>query len=167
MIAATILSWALAAALDPQPPTEFNDDLAHVEMIRTGDDVQVVAYDSAGETIAVLAIWTDEDRSHIASDFTDGYEEIVIVGDEVVHRDSSLAPGVAGTRARAMLDLVAPHDPQEGKVGCVLTILTSVAACSPPSVATTIGAFSCPPSVYLALCECAEFLGKEPPEEWC
>jgi hypothetical protein len=139
MTTATILSWVLAAAPEHQPQTEFADELASVEVSGTSDEFQLVAYDATGDPIGSVALWTDGAEMHIASDFADGYEEIAIL-DEDVRNDSILAPGVATERAQSMLDILAQSDPQEGKV---------------------MG------STYHTACACAEFIGTEPPEDWC
>jgi hypothetical protein len=67
----TILSWVLTGAPASPPPepvtAEFVNELAHVEMIDTGGDVQLLAYDSTGETIGVVALWTEEGNRTMAS----------------------------------------------------------------------------------------------------
>jgi hypothetical protein len=165
MTTATILSWVLAAAPEPSTPTTEVSDLviARVEMIDTGD-VQLVAYDTAGEIIGSVALWTVESRMYIASDFEDGYDEIEII-DGRASRTSTLPDGVAPTRVSAMLDLLAQSDPQEGKISCGLSILGTAIACA--GSAALLPAIGCVTGTYEVACHCAEFIGPKPPEEWC
>jgi hypothetical protein len=165
----TILSWVLAGAPASPPPepvtAEFVNELAHVEMIDTGGDVQLLAYDSTGKTIGVIALWTgDANSMHVAADFEDGYDELVF-DDGKPRRSTSLAPGVAGERARAMLDVLAQSDSQEGKVSCGLAILGTAIACA--GSAALLPAIGCATGSYEIACHCAEFLGTKPTEGWC
>jgi hypothetical protein len=160
----TILSWVLAAAPVPQPSTEFADELESVEVIGTSDEFQLVAYDATGDPIGNVAFWTDGSETHIASDFAVGYQETVIVDDDV-RNDSTLAPGVAAERAQAMLDILAQSDPQAGKVSCALAIAGNAAACAGPQALAAV--LLCMGATYHTACACAELLGTEPPEDWC
>jgi hypothetical protein len=130
----------------------------------TSDEFQLVAYDATGDPIGSVALWTDGPELYIASDFADGYEEIVIVDDDV-RNDSTLAPGIAAERAQAMLDILAQSDPQEGKVSCALAIAANVAACANPIALAAV--VVCAGSTYHTACACAEFIGSKPPEDWC
>jgi hypothetical protein len=164
MTTATILSWALAAAPVQQPSAEFADELESVDVTGTSDEFQLVAYDATGDPIGSVALWTDGSETHIASDFADGYEEVVII-DEDVRNDSTLAPGVVAERAQAMLDLLEQSDPRAGKVSCALAIAATAAACANPVLLAAV--LVCVGSAYHTACACGEFIGPKPPEDWC
>lgn len=164
MFTAPILSWVLAAAPEASTQTDALE-IARVEKTDTGD-VQLVAFDTDGEVVGSVALWSEDGRLHLASDYADGYEETVIL-DGRARRTSTLPDGIAAERAQVMLDILASSEPQAGKVGCGLGVFLAIAACHPASVAALIGAAACPGAVYHAACECAQYVGPKPPEEWC
>jgi hypothetical protein len=165
MFTATILSWVLAAAPQPQQPTEFANALDHVEVVGASGEFVIWAFDANGYAVGAIAYWVAGNGIHIASDFADGYEEIVIVGERVEH-DSTLAPGVAAARAQAMLDVLAPSDgPQESKIGCALSVAGAAIHC--PGAVLLVPGLICLASIYDMACNCAEYVGPKPPEGWC
>jgi hypothetical protein len=159
MFTTAFISTALALG----PPTElappdFGSQLDAVEFIDGGEDVQLVAYDAGGEVIGMIALWVDErERVHLASDYGDGYAEIVVV-DGVATVDTTLPPEVTRERAQLMLARLDPSATR-GKpsaVRCATTIAIGVGACSPVVGGAIV--VTCPAAVFLAFCECAELL---------
>jgi hypothetical protein len=93
MLLAALTAIPPAFAVPPEPP-DLSDRIDRTEFYGTSTEAQLVAYDSAGEVIGTLAIWEAEGEIILASDYGDGYAEIVVVDGRAVVEGSNLDPSV-------------------------------------------------------------------------
>ena len=118
-------------------------------------DVQLIAYDAAGEVIASIALWVDSgDRIWIDSDYEDGFAEVMIV-DGRATLDSTLAPETLTKRTRLIMSYVEPGGPQAAKpMGCALFAAGAVITCS-------FAQPGCPIAAGVAACHCLPLVVQE------
>jgi len=81
-------------------PWSFESALAEV-VVEEGDaGVELLAYDNDGVIIGMLALWVDDAGDvHVASEYDDGYADVVIVG-EVPYVQTTLPPTEAPSWTR-------------------------------------------------------------------
>jgi hypothetical protein len=161
---ATVLAFAPPIV---RTPPDFELLLATAEVVSGGDgDVQLIAYDSRGEVIGVIALWTDtEGRVHLASDYSDGYAEAIYSDDaDDAVLEASLPPHVIAKRAELMLEAIR-ESPGEtrGVLSCAASAVGGAALCQPglgPWIVAT-----CPTAIVIASCECFPLVGLHNPCE--
>jgi hypothetical protein len=158
MFTTTLLLSHLALNDPATPPDSFANRLDHAELLANGDhDVQLVAYDHAGEVIGTIALWVDERGAHhLESDYDDGYASTVVI-DGRDRTMSTLSGEVIAARAQAITDIMVA--PQAGKLWCATKIAGAAALCAPLVAGNALGVFSCPAGIIWAWCECAPVLG--------
>jgi len=134
------------------------------EVVSSGDDVQLIAYDARGEVIGVIALWKDTaGRIHLASDYNDGYTEAIYSDDAAdAFVEASLPPDVISRRADLML-LAIRESPYETRsvLTCAAGVVGGAALCQPgigPWIVAT-----CPTALVLASCECFPLVGLHNP----
>lgn len=140
----------------PEPPVDFTEAIDHAELIGTETEAQIIAYDSEGEVIGTLAIWSEDDgRIILTSDYADGYAETT-VRDGAASTDTTLPPEVIQRRADAIRLEIARSDPgpQEGKFACALTVIAAAWSCVTLSPV-------CPIAAYGAACACIPLAMKD------
>ena len=153
LLTASLSGSSVAAPSNPTSNLAFESNLADVT-IEDGDlGVELIAYDDAGGVIGLLMLWVDDGGDvHIASEYDDGYADVVIIAD-VPHVQADLPLATVEARARLISDVVASTGtgPQESWFTCGLRAGLAVAACSGAGLALVAG---CPTASAYAACEC-------------
>jgi hypothetical protein len=162
IIALAPLLFSPTARTPPPPPDDdFVDRLAQVEVVSGDGEAQLIAYDTAGEVIGMVAMWPGERGTyHLEVDFADGWLSTTVV-DGREQTTTTLPGDVLARRAAAMSEIapIGPDDPQEGKLGCAVQVAIAVGLCAPLALSPVVGIFTCPAGIVLAWCKCAPLLG--------
>jgi hypothetical protein len=96
-------------------PRSFESELAEVVVEEGEAGVELLAYDAEGVIIGILALWVDDDGDvHVASEYDDGYGDVVIVG-EVPYVQTSLPLATIEARAGLITDVLAATRPARGR----------------------------------------------------
>jgi hypothetical protein len=142
-----MLSWVLAAAPEPQPPTR---DDSRVEIEESNGTTSVLVYEGDDVT-AEIVLWLDgDDHVRLDANFEDGeYLRAVLDGDELVEHEASPA---AADRVTQMLEATSARG-----VSCALHVLHMVAECVGPKV-------FCPLAMVWSACTCSETFASKYPD---
>lgn len=146
----SILFTSYLVFAPPPPPTDFDVQFERSEAVAGEDELQLIAYDRAGEVIGTIAFWVEPDgATGVLSDYGDGYAVVLISPEGEVHTDTTLPREVVSERADLIASHLDPYDPQEAKwVACAGLTGIMVATCGAGNI------WACPFTAIMAACEC-------------
>jgi hypothetical protein len=177
MLTESLLLTLLLSAPSTPPPElsapEFDQRLAFAELTGNADELQLIGYDTNGEPIGTIAIWTDSRGAvHIEHDYQDGYASIVIIGDRPTVT-GTLVPDIVSERAEYMAErLRASDEPVSGpKARCARRLALAGVMCAPLLSGNPwgvgVGIVTCPYNVIEAWCKCAPLFGANTGADVC
>lgn len=128
----------------------FTAQLDRAEVVDSGDDVQMIAYDRQGAVIGSIALWAEPDGTvWTVSDYADGFSLVVVHPDGRVRLDGTLAPVLVEERAELVIASLDSSDPAQARwLSCAARTGVMIGTCA------TGNLFACPFSAVLAACEC-------------
>lgn len=155
-MAAAPLLLASIMLMSSEAPRALGDQLNHTELTGGANDMQLVAYDHAGDVLGSIALWTDPDgTTWIVSDYGDGFSQVMITPDGEVSTEATLPSEVIAARAELIIDTIQNQsEPQEGKVSCALSLAGTVVSCAAAS-------WFCPVTAISTACNCMPLVVKE------